>query len=727
MKKYLFMFCALMCALVASATKYTKVTSVADLHDGDVVLMVNEAAGKVSADLAGKYINAATASIANGVAELDGATEIVLSQSGSNWTMKCGGKVVGTISSGDLSTNSSAVKTYTISFESNGNVNITCTNTAYGKFFYNATGSGRFKTYTSNTMSPIQLYKKVAGSNPTLTLSATEIVFDTKALSAEGVATDSKTLTVTAADLKAENLQVSVTEGSIFSVSSESLPANGGELTVSYSAVAEGNYTATLTVRGTTMDDEPIQAQCALSVVIDEKAPTGTEVTYNLLQNMTDLSEGDKVFIGTAAKDYVLGQYNYSQSSSNIHGVSATYDEKRHKVTANDLYVYTVSIVDGKYVFTGTDGKALCDYNAAKNLSSTETIDNKAKWTVNITEDVASIKNVYASSYSIYFNKTASAPLFCCYNSSPATDANVAVVYLYSNNAPEYKEKELHPAMDVMIDGQMVGDELDWGYVEYDNSWGTDYPPYSQSMTLTIVGTDLEEEITLALQKGTAFTCYTEKLPAKGGTASVQFETNSVGAYTDVLTIRCGEIVKTIQLKATAVKDAPDTDQPTLTLSTEQVAIQFATLESMSDMDMFTFSAEKLAKKLYVNWVKNNTEPTIGYGKIEILVGDQQIQAGESATFDGPTVPETEVYISVDAYAAFDYSTTLDFYSLKADSKTERAIDKSVELDIQVTTTPTGAHEVRLTVDGQRYNLQGQVVGDAYRGIVIQNGQKCLR
>lgn len=732
MKKVFTLIVAIVTTWSAMATQYQKVTAVSDLADGAVVVMANETDGKVSGSCAGKYLNAVDATFVNSIATVDGATEITLTASGSNWKLKVGTKTIGNNNSADLNAEGKGTTTYSIAFDSEGNAIIANTVSTNGTFYYNA-GSPRFKTYTSTSMSPIQLYKKVEGSNPVMTLSASALAFDKKAL-AEGTATDSKTLTITASDLKNENITVAMKHGTVFSVTPSALASTGGTITISYTATADGEYKDTVVVTGTTMADEPIVRECAVSVTIDAAAPTGTNVTYNLLQNIDSLHVGDKVFFGTAAKDYVVGLY---VSGSNIKGEAATYSTDRHQVTANDLYAYTVSKDGDNFVFTGSDGKYLYMYNTNKNLSSSETLDNKAKWAVTITDDVATIKSVYSSTWGLYFNKTAATPMFCTYQSTPSTDANIASVVLYSDNAPAYQEKVLHPAMEVLYDGVAVGDTLDWGEVVYDDSWGTEAAPYSEMKSLTVNGTDLPEAISIALSGSSAFSTYATSVPAKGGLFSVNFETTNEGTYLGTLTISCDTIVKTVILKAKAVREASEdpSTKPTLTVEKYRVYMNphYNGTGTLSVMDMFTFSATNLSKTLYVEWVKNNTEPTSGYGTIEVLVGDQLISAGEKAQFDAPTVEETEVYISVDANGSFSYSSQLHFYTYA--DKTTLAAEYWVDLVINVTTDETSdpdpTHnpnvETPTTIPNVSVMLGGKVLHAGQVRIVHEEGIYDLR
>ena len=722
---------AMLATVSAMATQYQKVTAVSDLADGAVVVMANEKAKKISGACAGKYLNAVVATFNNGVATADGVTEITLTKSGANWTMKAGNTVLGAIGT-DFSTKSSSVKTYTISFEPNGDVNIASTNTGRGKIYYNA-GSPRFKLYTSNTMSPIQLYKKVAGSNPVMTLSTSALAFDKKAL-AEGTATDQKTLTITASDLKNENITVAMKHGTVFSVTPASVASTGGTVTVSYTATAEGEYKDTVVVTGKDVNDVAIVRECAVSVTIDAAAPTGTEVTYKLLQNIDSLHVGDKVFFGTVkAVAHVMGVY--PGSGKNIKTVAATYSTDRHEVTANDLNAYTVvSITDGKFVFQGSDDKYLCS-TGASNLSSTTTLAANCNFTIQILDDIATIKN---GNNTVYYNNAA---LFSCYSSYDKN--NMAEVILYSNNAPDYQEKVLHPAMEVTCAGEAVGDTLDWGEVVYDDSWGTEAAPYSELKSLTVTGIDLPSTISVAVT-GNAFSTLTSSLPATGGSLSVNFETTNEGTYLGTLTISCDTLTKTVILKAKAVREASEdpSTKPTLTSTSYRVYLNgyFENEMGLEEMDIFYVSASNLTKALYCKW--ENSEgfsiPSYTGEEMTVTLGDfGNLTYGSSLNLGTDDIDNMEVMVYVQAFNPGMYISQLHFYTYAAD-KVTIAAEWKVDLVVNITTaqtpdpdpthnpnveTPTTIPNVSVTLGGKVLR-SGQVRIVREEGIYDLNGRK---
>lgn len=722
----------LMCAVVeVNATRYQKVTSVTELADGDVVLMANENAKKVSGACAGKYIEAVDATFTDGVVEIDGATEITLKASGSNWNLKVGTKTIGN-NNVDLNSEGKGTTTYSIRFDG-GNVIIANTVSTNGTFYFNGS-QPRFKTYNSTSQQQIQLYKKVSGTTPSMTLSTSTLSFDKKAL-VDGTATDSKVLNVWTSDLKAQNLTVAMKQGTVFSVNSNVLAPLGGELTISYTATAEGEYKDTVVVTGWDNDDKAIVRECAMSVVISKEAPTGSSATYKLLQSLDDLKTGDKVFIGTAAKNVVLGVYDYDTSRSNIRAADATYGEGRRTVTANDVNAYVVTKEQsGNCTLTGADGLYLCDYNNGKNLSSTETLDNKARWTITITEGVTTIKNVAASSYQILFNKTANPALFCCYT---GIDSNTAAVVLYSNNAPDYQEKEWHPAL--TMEGNLT--TLEWGQQEPDEAsadWG-------DSRKLHLTGVDLQENVSVSVT-GEHFSCYTSSLTPtqlkNGVDLTIYWEADKKGTYSGTLTLSSSEIETiTISLHAEAVDELPE-EKPVITVSTHRVYLNpnWTGDGEVSDSEVseiFSFSVSNLKKNLYLEWRADGSWPLWQTQTFTLEMENGDFLPFQSKVNMGME-DRTDFYIEARANSAqpIHFETELHLFVYAADKETIAA-EETIRIGLNVTQvrtpdpnpdTPSAIDGAVITgMEGVMYNLLGQPVDETYRGIVIIDGQKRIQ
>ena len=131
-------------------------------------------------------------------------------------------------------------------------------------------------------------------------------------------------------------------------------------------------------------------------------------VTYNAVKDVTCLTDGAKVFFGTSqeGENYIMGVYDVNISKNNIKGLPATYGEKRHTVTAEAAYAYTVQREGDYIIFIGQDGNYLRPISDSKLRSST-TLDNQAKWTIGtINQDDATVevKNAGFTSRYIYNN-----------------------------------------------------------------------------------------------------------------------------------------------------------------------------------------------------------------------------------------------------------------------------------------------------------------------------------
>ena len=419
------------------------------------------------------------------------------------------------------------------------------------------------------------------------------------------------------------------------------------------------------------------------------------EVTWKQIQYTDSLKEGARILVGTTANDYVLGIYDHSVSKSNIHGVAATYGDDRHSVTADDANAYTVHKDGDKFYFVGSDGKYLYMYNTNKNLSSSETLNNQAKWTVSVDDrtGVATMKSVYSSSWQIYYNKTAASPLFCTYTSSPKTDANIADVCLYSDKAADWVEYVLQPEMTLMMGEDTLTTLLDWGKVVYDDSWGTEVNPYEEAHTIEVKAKDLSQSVDIQLSKGVYFTTSKDTVSRKGGSFMVQFSTDSKGVYTDTLYISCGDIKYKVTLRAEAA-DAKEV-KPTLTLSTTELTLNPNLDNNMNDLQMFTFSVSNLEKNLYIKWEKG-TIPSYSGDEAVVLAGDEYVDFGSATNMGTNDRVDEEVYVDVTCYTPGTYVSTLCFYTPDAQDKSKNAFEQRVTLTIVVRTdyTPTGTETI---------------------------------
>ncbi|MCQ2342524.1 MAG: Ig-like domain-containing protein [Paludibacteraceae bacterium] len=664
-----FLVAVLILAEALQAASYKKVNSVEGLNAKDTVVLVNEDALKANG-AKDKYLATVAIDLYGDTAVTADATELVLDGAADAWTLTTvGGSYVGhKASTLDMS---NTATTYKISF-ADGNVIIQsktyCTKSGkegYPKICYN-TSAPRFAFYTSSTMAAVQLYKKLPeGQGANVRVSDVQLDADTLYLRAGEQ--DELTATVLPADAKNKTVEWGSMNEDIATVADGEVSAVAQGETKIWVRTVDGNFTDTCFVKVYASLDQP-------------------DVTWNRLQSPDSLKEGTRVFFASvrADEDYIMGIYDYDVSKSNIRGAAAEFDENRHQVTASESYAYTVHIDNGKYVFTDLDGSYLCDYSL-KNLSAQDNLDNKARWTGEMTEDFAfKFTNMYNTGYTMYNNHNSD--MFCCYNAYD--QSNMAYIAIYSDNAPEWVEPVLVPELHILVGKDTIRDTLDFGEVVYDDSWGTETNPYEEAKTLTFVTKDLSDNIYLTLAKGLDFTLYTEEIRPTGGTASVQFSTDTKGSYSDTLYIVCDTIARKIVLKAKAV--TVEEVKPSVTFSTRQIYLNPNYQNGNSDAASFTFTTRNMVKNLYIKWenTTGNSVPSRQGETTEILAGDMDVYYGSSTNMGAIDYTDTEVILYSYAYTEGTYTSSLLFYTPDGNDKSKNAFEERVNITIEVTQDP---------------------------------------
>lgn len=425
------------------------------------------------------------------------------------------------------------------------------------------------------------------------------------------------------------------------------------------------------------------------ALVISASLWAASYATWNILQTTDSLHEGVQVFFGNPVKDYVMGLYDYDVAKSNIRGAAAVYGNQRHTVTASIDNAYTVHRDGDKLYFEDTSGRYLYMYNTNKNLSASTSLDNQAKWTVSIANDKATIKSVYSTSWTIYFNKTAANPMYCTYQSA---DANMADVVLYASNAPEWAEPVRVPKLTILAGKDTITDTLDFGDVVYDDSWGTETNPYEQAKTLTFI-TENVDSIFLLLSKGNEFKIgyddVADTIKATGkNDRSIQFSTDTKGSYSDTLYITCDTIVRKIVLLAKAVTE--EEIKPAITLSTRQVYLNPNYQNGCSDIAMFTFTTTNMVKNLYIKWenTPGNSIPSYQGESAEVLAESEYVIYGSSTNMGAVDYTDAEVLIAATAYTPGTYTSTLLFYTPDANDKSKNAFEERVTITIEASVDP---------------------------------------
>jgi uncharacterized protein YjdB len=723
MKKILLLLTCAIGAMTMSAETFIKVIDPASLQDGDQVVLAYEAGTTVSNGFAStkKYIATTSASFAADQVTLDTPTPFTLKKNGSYWNLYIGSKPVGHKSgSSDLDVNQGTMTNFAISIE-NGDAKIVSQTPGKNNnevFFAYNTSSPRFALYhAGSNMKEITLYRFDAANQPDKEV--TSISLSETALTLREGEKATLTATLLPEDAADRTVEWGTTNPEVATVSD-------GVVT----AIAKG--TAQIWVKATAVG---LSDTCTITVL---GAMDQTTVTYNALKDPTLLTDGAKVFFGTSkeGEDYIMGIYNEATSKNNIKGVSATYGEKRHTVTAEQAYAYTVKR-DGDYIiFMDADGNYLRPISDSKLRSST-TLDNQSKWTISsINQDDATVevKNAGFTSRYIYNNCQGTNEIFNIYSGYDAS--YLAKTILYASTAPEWQDRVLDSWM-------TVSDTLlDWGQMEPDTTYASDpnWKDWGDVRRFTLSFNDLTEDITVTLTGDTAFYCGTEVIRASAKQPvelSVYWETDEVGVYTGQLRLSTAtegveDIVIQLRAEAVPLGTFPDPNKPIFSISTHTMNLHLSQDNNYSDLQMFTFSASNLQKTLYCKWAHTSSvlfQYEYQNACMEILAGDYELELNGSAHFPaGYDYEDEEVYVAVDnLYAAGSYTTQLHFYSYEKDSKEQLSIDEYVTIRVNVS-VPTDVENVeddmrcdvtKLLRNGQlvirRNNVNYNTLGDVVR------------
>ena len=680
MKKLSLLFLAMVSVFTLQAETFIKVTDPATLQDGDQVVMAYESGSKVSAGFSStkKYIATTDATFSDETLSLTEPTTITLKKAGNYWNLYVGTKPIGHKSgNNDLDVNQGTKTDFAISIE-NGNAKLISQTPGKSNnevfFAYNAS-SPRFALYhAGSNMKTISLYRLDESTIPDVVVTKVSLNPATLTLRVGEQAT--LTATLTPADAVDKTIEWGTTNPDVATVSD-------GVVT----AVAKG--TAQIWVKATAVN---IADTCSVTVL---GAMDQTTVTYNAVKDLAYLTDGAKVFFGTSkeGEDYIMGFYSEEISKNNIKGVSATYGENRHTVTAEQAYAYTVKREGDYIIFVDADGNYLRPISDSKLRSST-TLDKQAKWTISsINQDDATVevKNAGFTSRYIYNNCQGTNEIFNIY--SGYDDSYLAKTILYSSTAPEWQDRVLDSWM-------TVSDTLlDWGQYEPDTTYASDesWKDWGDVRRFTLSFNDLTDDITVTLTGDTAFYCGTEiirttaKQPVE---LSVYWETDEVGVYTGELRLSTAtegveDIVIQLRAEAVPMGTLPDPDQPNFSLSTRSMKFKLSTENNYSDLQMFTFSASNLQKTLYCKWEHSSSvlfKHEYENACMEILAGDYELELNGSVHFPaGFDYEDEEVLVAVDdLYSTGNYTTKLHFYSYEKDSKEELAIDEYVTILVQV-------------------------------------------
>lgn len=705
---------ALVSAFTLQAETFVKVTDAATLQDGDQVVLGYADKSHVSAGFSDtkKYLDVTTATFEGDNVTLSEPTVITLQKSGSYWNLYIGTKPVGhTSGNSDLDTKYRYTTDFAITIDGNGEAKVVSQTPGKNDnevFFAYNPSSPRFALYhAGSNMKGISLYRLDETTIPDVVVK--EVTIDPAELTLRVGDEATLTATLTPADAVDKTVEWGTTNPDVATVSD-------GVVT----ALAKG--TAQIWVKALAVG---LADTCEVTVL---GAMDQTTVTYNAVKDPALLTDGAKVFFGTSkeGEDYIMGFYSEEISKNNIKGVSATYGENRHTVTAELAYAYTVQREGDYIIFIDQDGNYLRPISDSKLRSST-TLDNQAKWTISaINQDDATVevKNAGFTSRYIYNNCQGTNEIFNIYQGYDPS--YLAKTILYASTAPEWEDR--------VLDSWMAVDTttLYWGQMEPDTTYASDenWKDWGDARRFTLSFNDLTDDIILTLTGSETFYCGTEliKKDAKNPVEiTVYWETDEVGVYTGQLTLSTAtegveDIVIDLRAEAVAAGTLPDPNKPEFALSTHSLTFNLNP-DNYSDLQMFTFSASNLQKTLYCKWAHTSSvlfRYEYENACMEILAGDYELELNGSVPFPaGENYEDVEVYVSVDnLWSVGNYSTKLHFYSYKVDSKEELAIDEYVTIRVNVSSVSTDVENI----DDEANSTEARKILRNGQLLILRNG-----
>ena len=699
--KKIFTFTLSMCMfgwVALRAESFIKVTDVAALQDGNKVILGCASAGKVSGGFQGnkESLVAVDATFADDTVKLEDPTYLTLKANGNHWNLFVGTKPIGHKSGyNKFDSKQETTTNFAIAIQTGTATMVSQTpgsNSATVAFYYN-TSSPRFGLYASSFAqgATVELYVLDETSVPEIVPMAVDLDQE-KANVRLG-----STLTLSAVVTPEDAVDKSVTWGS---TDTEIATVADGVVT----PVALG--TAKIWVKTNTADKTDT---CVVRVL---RTATTETATYNAVQKAEYMAAGDTVFFGTAkaGENYVMGQY---VSGNNIKGVAANYGEERHSVEACLQYAYRVEREGNYYLFVDHDGNYLRTIGGDKLGSGQK--DQYAQWALSsLNEDDATIVLTASNGLGIYNNYQGTNDMFRVYE-GVGDGSNLAKIILYSSAAPTWTERVPEPW--IKVDTAY----LDWGQQEPDD----DNMRWGDSRKLTVTVNDLPADAKVELVADTTFYCGWTEIKASRTTPAeitVYWQANQAGVYTGHLIISCpGVDTVTVGLHAEAVGQLG----PVFSVSVDSITFELNEENDYNAQQQFFFSASHLKKSLYCKW--EHTGRTLFLHEyqnkyVELMVGEERLYIN-SAVSMAPDSVYDNVKVSFTIVGQPDkgvYPTKLHFYSYKADSQTELAIDKTIPVVVYVDTNPdeaidrihTGETATKILRDGRLLIIRGNKIFD---------------
>ena len=271
--------------------------------------------------------------------------------------------------------------------------------------------------------------------------------------------------------------------------------------------------------------------------------------TYQLVTDINQLQDSDQVIFGVAQEgcNYIMGYFDESVSSNNIHAIKGSYTADRSQVEPDDRAIYTLRITElngsTAYVFrdelryeeaylVASGGKTKNRLAVWDRLVDENTYGNYGYWSISIgTSGEALITNLGNSLANIIqYNASNSPTLFACY----ATQSQTPVCLYRRVEALGDVEAIVAPMVNFGTTIQEAG-----------------------ARTIQVNANRLTADICATLLDGSVFSLSTPLLDRDGDELTVSFSATASGRYSDTLILTSGTIEERVPVLLNRIAPMP--------------------------------------------------------------------------------------------------------------------------------------------------------------------------
>lgn len=252
MKKTVLILSLALCSLFSFAAKYTLVTSADDIKSGDRVIIACNSVGCVAGPLTGTNMPQVTEGVTfaddKSYVTTTGAYEYTINGGGTSWVLSNENGTIGcTAAKNALSTDPTESKyssNWELTIDPNGDITYLCKSNSYKNTYLYFNNSAKFFANYDTKQKAVQFYKKNSTEEATIECSA-NLNFGQINLQ-DGIAIADQQFDIEGLNLT-DNILLTIAEGSDnFTVSAAQLPAEGGQVIISFIAETPGEYQGSL-------------------------------------------------------------------------------------------------------------------------------------------------------------------------------------------------------------------------------------------------------------------------------------------------------------------------------------------------------------------------------------------------------------------------------------------------------------------------------------------------